>query len=190
MNSFETYENIKRFLFGDTKVRIWLEDVELKMEAPDDGVTEFFDIEFSLSIRGTGVYLHQRKQNPCENAIRKDRSEFPLTELHLHTGFLNTSLRPKEDSYSQFLLGFKISQHQVKKGFLFETQFPERTIYSESMDVRVDLSGVSKSQIDYRWLSETTDMRYKDNWLRAKQSNDTFRFPFKKSNILAGFLCV
>jgi pimeloyl-ACP methyl ester carboxylesterase len=190
VNSFESYENVRRFLFGDTRVRMWLENVALGIKAPEEGVTEFFDIEFSLSIRGTGVYLHQRKQNPCENAFRLERKKFPLKDLHIHTGFLDTSLRPKEDPYSQFLLTFKISQHQVKKGFLFETQFPERTIYSESMDVRVDLSGQSKSMVDYRWLSETKDMSDKDNWLKAELVENIFRFPFRKSKTLTGTLCI
>ncbi|WP_159476860.1 lipase/acyltransferase domain-containing protein [Dyadobacter sp. 3J3] len=153
VNSFETYENLKRFLFGNTKVRMWLEDLDLKIKAPNEGVTEFFDIEFSLSIRGTGIYLHQRKQNPCENAFRKTRDEFPVNQLHLHTGFLDTTLKPEGDPFSQFLLAFKISQHQVKKGFLFETQFPERTIYSESMDIRVNLANIAvagKSMVDFR----------------------------------------
>src|SRR5687767_8633024 len=70
VNSFKTYENVRRFLFGDTKVEISLENVDLKVEAPPKNIKEFYDFEFSISVRGTGIFLHQRKQNPCENAIR------------------------------------------------------------------------------------------------------------------------
>jgi hypothetical protein len=95
VNSFETYENIRRFLFGDTRVKIWLENIKLKTAEPNENIKEFYDIEFSLSVNGTGVFLHQRKQNPCENAKRFERKEFPLSTVHLHTGFMDSKLRPQ-----------------------------------------------------------------------------------------------
>jgi hypothetical protein len=190
VNSFETYENIRRFLFGDTRIRIWLENVQLNTAPPKDNTREFYDIEFSLSIRGTGVYLHQRKQNPCENAFRCERKDFPVQKLHLHTGFLDTRLRPTGDSFSVFLLIFKISQHQVKQGFLFETQFPERVIYSESMDIRINLQEEAKSAVEFRWLSETQDMDDQGSWQKTLLTDGVFRFPFREAKTITGLICL
>lgn len=193
VNSFETYENVRRFLFGDIRVRIWLEDIALRTSNPPQGTDEFYDIEFSLSVRGTGIFLHQRKQNPCENAFRFERSNFPLKKVHLHTGFLDTKLRPLDEPFSRFLLAFKISQHRVQKGFFRETQFPERTIYSESMDVRIDLARLNSQQetvVDFRWLSETLDTEDPLSWQSATLKNGVFRFPFRQADTLTGLLCI
>lgn len=192
VNSFETYENIRRFLFGDTRVRLWLENVDLQTAPPGEDIEEFYDIEFSLSVRGTGVFLHQRKQNPCENAMRFKRDDFPLKSVHLHTGFMDTRLRAPRDKFSYFLLAFRISQHRVREGFMFDHQYPERTIYSESMEVRVDLATEAGAvpTVDYRWLSETTDLDDPQSWISVQLADGVFRFPFRQAATIRGDLCM
>ena len=192
VNSFETYENIRRFLFGDTRVKLWLENVDLQIMAPPPNIQEFYDIEFSLSIRGTGIFLHQRKQTPCENALRHERKEFPLKRVHLHTGFLDTRLRPRGARFSRFLLAFRVAQHRVQDGFVFDHEYPERTIYSETMEIRLDMvSGDGASPtLQYRWLSETTHPDDEESWQDISPVKGTFRFPFRQANTLTGELCV
>ncbi len=185
VNSFETYENIRRFLFGDTRVKLWLENVKLQIADPPMNIQEFYDIEFSMSVRGTGIFLHQRKQNPCENALRFERNEFPLTKVHLHTGFLDTRLRPRGARFSRFLIAFRIAQHRVRDGFLFDHEYPERTIYSESMEVRVDLPTVQ-----YRWLSEAMNLEDEKSWQSVEANKGIFRFPFRQAKTLTGELCI
>lgn len=193
VNSFETYENVRRFLFGDTRVKLWLENVDLKTAAPPSNIQEFYDIELSLSVRGTGIFLHQRKQHPCENAYRSNRADFPLKTVHLHTGFLDTKLRALGEKFSHFLLAFRVAQHRVRDGFLFDHQYPERTIYSESMEVRVNLApadGDKSSAVQYRWLSETTDLDDPKSWQSATLKAGVFRFPFREADTLTGELCI
>lgn len=194
VNSFETYENVRRFLFGDTRVKLWLENVDLEIAFPPGNIKEFYDIEFSLSVRGTGVFLHQRKQNPCENAQRFNREAFPLATVHLHTGFLDTKLRTLGQPFSHFLLAFRVAQHRVRDGFLFDHQYPERTIYSESMEVRVNLAstdGAAAPTVDFRWLSETTNPDDPQSWQPATQdANGVFRFSFRHADTLNGELCI
>jgi pimeloyl-ACP methyl ester carboxylesterase len=194
VNSFETYENIRRFLFGDTRVRMWLEGVDLKIAKPAKDIKEFYDVEFSLSVRGTGLFLHQRKQNPCENAMRFERKEFPLKSVHLHTAFLDTKLRPRGEKFSHFLLAFRVAQHRIQDGFFFDHQYPERTIYSETMEVRVNLvpaDGQGPPAVEFRWLSETTDLDDVTSWTAiAPDANGVFRFPFRHAGTIGGDLCV
>jgi hypothetical protein len=193
VNSFETYENIRRFLFGDTRVKLWLENVTLLSSRPTENIKDFYDIEFSLSVRGTGVFLHQRKQNPCENAMRFDGDEFPLAKVHLHTGFMDTKLRPLDEKFSHFLLAFRVAQHRVQEGFFFDNQYPERTIYSESLEVRVNLTtahGASTPTVEYRWLSETGNPDDPDSWQQQTPDAGVFRFPFRESKTLSGELCI
>jgi len=195
VNSFESYENLRRFLFGDTRVRLWLEDISLKMEPPKAKMTELYDFEFSLSVRGTGVYLHQRRQNPCENAMRLERADLEKDPtLHLHTGFLDAHLRsPNEPRFSHFLLAFRVAQHRVKEGFLFDTQYPERTIYSESLEARVTLAGQGTAKtaaVEFRWLSDSTDLDAAESWTKAQMTDGAFRIELRKSDTLSAQLCI
>lgn len=193
VNSFETYENIRRFLFGDTRVKLWLENVKLLNARPVEDIKDFYDIEFSLSVRGTGVFLHQRKQNPCENALRFDGEDFPLAKVHLHTGFMDTKLRPQDEKFSHFLLAFRVAQHRVQDGFIFDHQYPERTIYSESLEVRVNLApadGTLTPGVEYRWLSETGNPDDQHSWQQQAADAGVFRFPFRESKTLSGELCI
>lgn len=168
VNSFESYQNIRRFLFGDTKVSLTLEDVVLKTPVPAAGVTAFYDVEFNLSVRGTGIFLHQRRQNPCENAMRYDRAgnrladpktAEPVSVIPLHTAFMDTRFQRRGEPWSHFSLGFRVAEHQVQKGFLWDHEYPERTIYSETMEVRVGNDDTASDAIlvEYRWLSDGPD---------------------------------
>jgi pimeloyl-ACP methyl ester carboxylesterase len=194
VNSFETYENVRRFLFGDTRVKLWLENLRLLMAPPPSDINEFYDLEFSIAIRNTGVFLHQRKQVPCENAMRFDRHEFPLKHVHLHTGFLDAKLRPADSDFSHFVLEFKLSQHRVQNQFLFDTEYPERTVYSESMEVRLNVrddSTQGSSVVQYRWLSETAALEDDESWHTSEPDKDrAYRFLLRKAQTIEGTLCV
>lgn len=195
VNSFETYENVRRFLFGDTRVRIWLENIALHLAPPEKKMTELYDFEFSLSVRGTGVFLHQRRQEPCENAMRLKRADLEnMRVLHLHTGFLDASLRsPNEPRFSHFLLAFRVSQHRVKDGFLFDTQYPERTIYSESLEMRLTLAGQGGARapaVEYRWLSDATDLEDPKSWTKAELKDKVFRLELRRTETLSADLCL
>ncbi len=176
VNSYESYENIQRFLFGDLMVRISLANLTL-MAPKKQGITYFYDFEFSLSIRGTGAYLHRREQEPCENALRFERSSIP-NDLHLHTGFLNSKLRITTDPYSYFVMKFRVLEYRREAGFLWDYKYPSRQIYSESLEVKI---GEGNSNAQYRWLSDMKE------WEPFTQSaNGDFAVPLRKADSLQG----
>ncbi|TKC59199.1 hypothetical protein FBD94_16845 [Pedobacter hiemivivus] len=152
VNSYETYENIQRFLFGNLMVRISLGDIKFT-DPVIENLEYFYDFEFSLSIRGTGVYLHRREQDPCENAIRFNRDDIPH-DIHLHTGFLNSSLQLGDDGYSYFILKFNILEYRIEPGFIWDYKYPSRQIYADSMEVKVDTGKDGNYKAAYRWFSE------------------------------------
>ncbi|MCW3058418.1 MAG: hypothetical protein JWQ02_239, partial [Capsulimonas sp.] len=92
VNSYESYENIQRFLFGDTRVDISLSDIKIPGAATRDA-DDFYNFEFRLSVRNTGVFLHERREDPCENAVRRLKKDV-ATPLKLHTAFLSSDLAP------------------------------------------------------------------------------------------------
>ena len=112
----------------------------------------------------------------------------------MHTGFLDTKLRPHGETFSHFLLAFRVAQHRVRDGFLFDHQYPERTIYSESLEVRVNLTpadGSGAPIVEYRWLAETTDLDDAQSWQPlAFDAQGVCRLPFRHADTLDGQLCI
>jgi len=150
VNSYETYENIQRFLFGDLKIRVSLNNLKITSKDNSDC---FYDIEFSLSIRGTAVYLHRREQDLCENAIRLNANAIP-NDIHLHTAFLNSALQLGDDNYSYFLLKLKVQEYRPSKGLFWDTSYPASQIFSESVEIKIDNGAGGTYKAGYRWLSD------------------------------------
>jgi len=179
VNSFESYENIQRFLFGDTKAEIALLGLQVGTTPPTGKDEHFYDFEFTFSIRRSGAYLHRRQQDPCENAIRLERDKIP-TRLLLHTAFINSRLRDEGDQFSHFGGKIRIVEHRVRDGFLWDHEYPERPIYNESVEVRV-----GGDQVGYRWLSDG------DDWhtVTGEQSGE-YRIPLRQAGALTGILAI
>ena len=185
VNSYESFENVHRFLFGDVKAEVYLENVELGQTAEKKS-EYFYDIEFALSIRGTPIYLHRRQQNPCENAIRYSRDDLEQKTVLLHTLFMNSGLKTTSTPYSHFKLEFRINEHVVKKGFLWDKEYPAKTIYAEDLEVRVgDFDAkLPGAEVQYRWLSEGGD------WRNTDKSQDGFRIPLRAAGSVAANLFI
>jgi hypothetical protein len=181
VNSYESFENIHRFLFGDTKAEIYLEDLHLGTPVAAD-TRYYYDLEFALSIRGMPVYLHRRQQVPCENAIRYSREDIEKKTVLLHTLFLDSSLRSDPAPYSHFKVEFRLREFAVKKGFLWDNEYPEKTVFGEDLEVRVgdfDAS-VPGKEVQYRWLSDGA------GWQNASKSAEGFRIPLRTAGALTG----
>jgi hypothetical protein len=177
VNSFESYENIQRFIFGDTRAEIALSDLAITTDASAAGDRYFYDFEFLFSIRKTGTY--QRQQDPCENAIRLERDDIPK-RLTLHTAFLNSRLRDEGDRFSHFGGKVRVVEHRVKDGFLWDHEYPERPIYNESIEVRL-----GDTEVSYRWLADG------DEWkpMRADGAGG-FRVALRSGGTLKGDLVI
>jgi hypothetical protein len=185
VNSYESFENIHRFLFGNVKAEIYLENVSLNTNRVKD--TEYYyDVEFALSIRGMPVYLHRRQQDPCENAIRYGRDEIEAKTVLLHTVFMNSDLKvAKAEPFSHFQLQFRVRERAIKKGFLWDREYPDKTIYSEDVEMRVgDFDETGGTDVQFRWLAEEGD------WRNAEKSNAGFRIPLRKAGSLGGNLLI
>ena len=164
VNSYESYQNIQRFLFGDAIISMWLSDMEVHTRAQSD--LDHFDVEFQLSIRNTGTYIHQRRREPGENAISFTRAALEAGTTRssrlvvpLHTTFLNSHLRQDpDDPFLHFALSLRVLEHRVRDGFLVDWEYPERVIFSETMEVRLRVSETPDGvpEIQYRWFSDAT----------------------------------
>jgi hypothetical protein len=193
VNSYESFENIQRFLFGNIKTELFLQDFRIKTKAPENNVKTFYDIDFQLSIRGTSVYLHRREQEPCENAIRIYRNDLDnQARVPLHTAFLNSALKKQGDERSHFTLAFKIVEYQVKEGFFWDREYPGRTIYSETAEIRLkDVTGdVEADFTEYRWLSDVQNWESEQDWNQAELADGVFTIPLRAAKTVSGNLII
>ncbi|MGH7518287.1 MAG: esterase/lipase family protein [Gemmatimonadales bacterium] len=183
VNSYESYENIQRFLFGDTMAEIALEGITLQSELD---ARQFYDFEFLFSIRNTGTYLHRVQQDPCENAMRFNREELPQ-RLVLHTGFMNSKYRDPNSPYSRFAMKLRVIEHRLGSKALWDREYPERSIYDETLEMRVGdvVETMGAMRVQYRWLSDTAD------FVDAVWSDDeAFRVPLRATGAFAGEIAI
>jgi hypothetical protein len=188
VNSYESFENLRRFLFGNIRVEIALEDARIETEEVG-GSRYFYDVEFLLSIRGSGVYLHRREQDPCENAMRFDRTDLHgLKRLPLHTAFMNSQLKRDNDLFSHFLIKLRVLEHRVREGMLWDHDYPEKAIYNEMVEIRVGDADKQNpgNALEVRWLSEATDTK----WQPVAGQDGVFRFDLRSAASFAGRLCI
>jgi pimeloyl-ACP methyl ester carboxylesterase len=191
VNSYESFENIQRFLFGNIKAELSLQGIGIHTVPPDGEVETFYDFNFRFSIRGTSVYLHNREQDPCENAIRLYKEELVHNnELYLHTAFLNSTLKKDQDNKSHFALAFKIVEYHVKKGFLWDREYPGRTIYSETAEIRIkDITGDDDADVvEYRWLSDVRNWESDEDWVKVAFTDGSFQIPLREAKTVTARL--
>jgi Palmitoyl protein thioesterase len=184
VNSYESYENIKRFLFGNIMAKIFLSDI--KLPEPDTDDKYFYDFEFNASIKGTNVYLHRRAQDPCENAIRFLYKEIP-DKIHLYTGFLNSRLRmDQKDQYSYFAVSLGVNEFKVKKGFIWDTEYPSKPVFNETLEIGAGRPDEKHPYgiVKYRWRSEG------DDWTEVKSNSDEFYIPLRDAATIKGNLLI
>lgn len=159
VNSYESYENLTRFLFGNVRADISLTDVRIKVPG-DENAKFMYDFEFLASIKGSGVYLQRREQDGCENAIRFEADKWPSDGIFLYTGFLRSTEKLDPDSkFSEFALTVRVVEHRIQKGFLWDHEYPGRKIYDEVLIIKVgDVDGDNRDDVDVMWLSDRSDV--------------------------------
>ncbi len=207
VNSYQSFENVQRFLFGDTKVAISLDDLTIlnPKSVGDDG---YYNVEFRLAVRGAGaVFLHDRREDPCENAHRftAGQAASPLS-VFLHTIFLSSKKARPNDPTLNFLLSVRVTANQVKKHMFWDDEYPVRPIYSETLEIRVDTvkaktfwegGSLADDVVQYSWLSGADEGA--DNiatnsngqgkiWQNALFQDEKFSIPLRKADSLSGVL--
>ncbi|MFI7409992.1 esterase/lipase family protein [Streptomyces sp. NPDC049627] len=113
VNSEEGYQNLRRFLFGDTRIEASLVDYRL----PDDDDL-VWQAETRLSVRGLPVVTHEQLAAhwcPIQLDTAKDG---PGASVPLATTFLNSGLRPAEDESMRFMLDLRVISLRERHGIL------------------------------------------------------------------------
>ena len=214
VNSYESWENVHRFLFGDVGADIELANLTLDTAPPAAHERVFYDVEYSFSVRGTNTKMHWRAQFPCENALRFERPQLEGGPLRLHTAFLNTALRPELPAgadpaerdpregeravsrYLYFLLTLRVVEYRVQEasGALasfkhwigVDSSYEGAPVYAETLEIRVEVASYA---VSYRWYSDPASSGgWADAALTAQASGNDYSFPLRAGALRGDFV--
>lgn len=133
VNSEEGYQNLRRFLFGDTRIEASL--VDYRLPGDDDLV---WQVEAKLSVRGLPVLMHERLAAhwcPIQLAARRDGEEAAVS---LATTFLNSGLRASADEPMRFILELRLISLRERRGILSLGDHLEQTAdFSDTLVIDV-----------------------------------------------------
>ncbi|MFE5815109.1 esterase/lipase family protein [Streptomyces sp. NPDC056479] len=152
VNSEEGYQNLRRFLFGDTRVEASL--VDYRLPADDDLV---WQAETRLSVRGLPVVMHERLAahwSPLQLDPPPDGQE---VSVPLATTFLNSGLRAETDEPMRFILQLRLISLREQGGFFNLFDHLEQTAdFADTLviDVGTPDAGPEVQGIRATWNSE------------------------------------
>lgn len=138
VNSEEGYQNLHRFLFGDTSVRIRIENLRLASKYRDDETLRYLMIENQVLIRGEEVMMtDQREERGSSMTIgARDGEQSPIT---LFRTYLSRARRPDDDKrYSTFQIRLGILPHHVReRRVISDKHFFGERIFNDSLTVAI-----------------------------------------------------
>ena len=145
VNSESGYQNLRRFLFGDTRVLIETTDVTVSLPRELDRAKErgkkiraSYHVDTIFSVRGVAVDLHRRCYDE-RSAIFRTYEQLAQGPTTLFTAFLTSGARVKRNRRS---LGFALSlQVRVPKyevdGRLFDDYYEGGVLFVDKLNVEV-----------------------------------------------------
>ncbi len=138
VNSEEGYQNLHRFLFGDTSVRIRIENLRLASKYRDDATLRYLMIENQVLIRGEEVMMtDQREERGSAMTFgARDGEDAPIT---LFRTYLSRARRPDDDKrYSTFQIRLGILPHHVReRRVLSDKHFFGERLFNDSLTIAI-----------------------------------------------------
>ncbi|TVP47434.1 MAG: alpha/beta hydrolase [Halomonas sp.] len=187
VNSEEGYQNLQRFLFGDTCVKIDLEGVRLRDTLRNDEDLRFLKIEATVLIRGEQVVMTDQREEHGSALVLGARD---LENSHdtLFQTFLMSSRRPSNrERYSHFQIRLRLLPHYVReRRVLRDRHYFGEHLFQDTLTVGIrDDDGSGGQLIRARWTALDSDMP--DAGTRYPRSDD-IRFALTSRHLESGEL--
>lgn len=157
VNSEEGYQNLQRFLFGDTAVKVSLREIRIdtgaKAMPKEKGVKlAKILIEAKVAIRGVPAILH-RHSKELGSALPVSVADLKSGETIFQT-FLMRGKRPQADEdWSRFRIDLRLVPVFVKDRRIFSDQsFEGEAIYKEAIQIGVsDTRDDGSREVGWAW---------------------------------------
>jgi len=191
VNSEEGYQNLRRFLFGQTQVDAFLEVDELTLprkvqEAKDEHkkIRASYYIETTAQVRNATYFLHERKVNQASAIHAKyDDMIKEGKQVYLFSGYLTKAARSKKvkDRALAFAiwLGIQVPLYEIDNKFWFDGYYEGGYIFNDTLFFHVY---PEKRKVAYGLASKqgpgnTKSTRSSDLELREDGKNVRLRVP-------------
>ncbi|MFV8833682.1 alpha/beta fold hydrolase [Aquisalimonas sp.] len=187
VNSEEGYQNLQRFLFGDTSVQIRLEGVRLKAALRDDADLRFLLIETTVVIRGEETVMTDQREEHG-SALTVDAEALEVGHETLFRTYLMRTRRPsRRDRYSHFQIRLRILPHYVRnRRILRDHHYFGEHLFQDVLTVGIrDDDGGAGRLVRARWTG--LDSELPASGQRHSRSDD-IRFPLRADNLERGEL--
>ena len=191
VNSEEGYQNLQRFLFGDTSVEIRLAGVRLKDSLRGDPDLRYMLIETTVLIRGEEVVMTDQRE---ERGSALTVGARDLEEGHetLFRTYLMRARRPdSRQRYSHFQVRVRLLPHYVRgRRVLRDHHFFGEHLFQDVLTVGVRDADTGEGRlVRARWTA--LDSELPESGRRHARSDD-IRFALHSDNLASGdlVLCI
>ena len=163
VNSESGYQNMRRFLFGDTRVLVEMTDITVTLP-PDvqkdkdagKSIRASYHIDTIFTVRGGSVELHRRTYDE-ESAIFRTYDQLTMNRTKLFTAFLSRNARVNLRRYS---LGFAVRlqvrvPEYVVDGVFFDNHYEGGFLFSDKLNIEVTPRTNGLTKVKYGWDSRT-----------------------------------
>ena len=195
VNSESGYQNLRRFLFGDSRVLVEMTDVAITLP-PDvekekqngKKIRASYHIDTIVSVRGVAVELHRRTVDE-ESAVLRSYEKLTKGPTKLFTAFLLQSGRVNSHRTS---LGFalrlqvRVPENEID-GFLFlDDHYEGGTLFADKLNIEATPGDEGGSQIRYGWDRSTPNRSSDSVALHPDGDALTGEIPFTSGDVHPG----
>lgn len=187
VNSEEGYQNLQRFLFGDTSVRIDLEGVRLQDALRDDPDLRFLLIETTVLIRGEEIRMTDQREEHGSATTVPARALEASHDTLFRTYLMRAGRPSNRDRYSHLQIRLRLLPHYVRDRRVLR----DRHYFGEHLFQGVLTVGIRDSDsgdgrlVRARWTG--LDSALPSSGTRYPRSDD-IRFDLPAENLASGAL--
>ena len=165
VNSESGYQNLRRFLFGDTRVLVEMMDVTVSLPSKlnkeknrGKKIRASYHIDTIFSVRGVPVELNRRSYDE-ESAIFRDYDQLTKGRTKLFTAFLmrNARVRRRRGSLGFALrLQVRVPRYEVDN-FLIDDYYEGGILFVDKLNVELTQKSDGMTQVRYGWDNRIPD---------------------------------
>jgi hypothetical protein len=187
VNSEEGYQNLQRFLFGDTSVVIDLEHVRLKDSLRDNDDLRFLLIETTVLIRGEQIVMTDQREEHGSALTVPARALETGCETLFRT-YLMKAYRPTaRDRYSNFQIRLRFVPLFVRnRRVLRDRHYLSEPLFQHTLTVGIRDSDAGDGRlVRHKWAGLDSDLPAAG---KRCPRNDNIRFRLPSKNLAQGDL--
>lgn len=189
VNSEAGYQNLQRFLFGDTRVIVEMVDVEVSLppriqaeKRRGKQIRASYHIESVFSVRGLPVELHRRTFDE-ESAIFRTYEKLIREPSKLMTAFLLRSARVTRRRPAlggSLRLEVRVPEYEVD-GLLFTDHYEGGILFADKLNIEVTLKEGTIERVAYGWDRRTPNRSPRPLTLDQDDDDLVGTIPFRQN---------